>query len=155
MTQLRWIWLLMAYLAGIPVISHSAPAIPTQTASIGGVRIGDSRDDLRRLGKPTRVRRTGDALDPEWNFSNGLTVLFWDDGDRVAQVRSHRAAVCTDTGVCPGISASRLDELLGPDMNGQRASDGVHQYRAAYDTCWLEVSVSTDVAHSIAIVCQP
>ena len=124
------------------------------TAAIGGVRIGDSRIDLRHLGDPSAVRDTGDALTPEWTYANGLAVLFWDDGDQVAEVRSESPTACTDTGVCPGAAASQLDKLLGPDVRGQFAGDGIHQYPAADDTCWLHVAVRAAQVTAIALKCQ-
>ncbi len=53
------------------------------------------------------------------------------------------------------MSAARLNELLGPDVLGQYAHDGEHQYSAAYDTCWLQVAVRAGLVDSIAIKCQP
>ena len=63
--------------------------------------------------------------------------------------------MCTDTGVCPEMPASQLNELLGPDVEGKYGTDGTHQYRATYDTCWLEVVVRDDKIESIAPACQP
>ena len=145
---------LLALLTAL-IAALSIAAEPTRaTSSIGGVGIGTTKSQLAHLGAPT-VSRTGDALDPEWRFTNGLVVFFWSDQDGVAQVESHAPSVCTDTGVCPGDSAARLNELLGSDMAGEYASDGEHQYPAAYDTCWLDVAVSDGVVQSIALACQP
>jgi len=150
----RLTWSAVSILA-VCVTLESAFAGELVTVSIGGIRIGDSRSDLRRLGDPSAVRDTGDALTPKWTFANGLTVLFWDGGDRVAEVRSESPTACTDTGVCPGAAASQLDKLLGPDVRGQNAGDGTHLYPAADGTCWLHVAVRAAHVTAIALKCQP
>ena len=144
----------LALLTLVLTAQSNASEPPKETTSIGGVRIGATKEELAHLGTPI-VRRTGDAADPEWRFNNGLVVLFWAGEDEVVHVESRARSVCTDTGVCPGMSAAHLNQLLGPDVMGQYPVDGEHEYATTYDTCWLNVAVSDGVVRSIALVCQP
>lgn len=149
-----------ALLASITLLAHAFVSEAGElraTSSIADVSIGASKEEtIALLGKPTEVRGTGDALDPEWHFGTGLVVAFWDRGERVAEIRATGPSMCTNTGVCPGMSLRELQTLIGhPVGGGKQPAEGVNQYPTTYDTCWLEVSMHKDRVASIAIKCQP
>jgi hypothetical protein len=126
------------------------------TSTIAGVSIGASEADIKAvLGSPTEIRNTGDALDPEWHFDTKVVVSFWDRGDRVAEIRATDPTICTDTGVCSGMSLREIQSLIGEPVGAGKLAEGSNHYPTTYDTCWLDVSIHADRVVSIAIRCQP
>jgi len=129
---------------------------PRATKAIGGVSIGTSGMNVKkRLGEPTDVRHTGDALDPEWHYGEQLTIYFWDRGQQVAEIRSENPKACTDTGVCPGATIATLESKLGTPVGNRSISEGSNQYRSVEETCWPDVVVYQGRVSSIALKCQP
>jgi len=129
---------------------------PRATRTLGGIAIGASSGDVKKaLGEPTDVRHTEDALDPEWHYGEQLTVLFWDRGQQVAEIRSASPKACTDTGVCPGATIAAVQSTIGTPVGSGPISEGSNQYRSVEETCWLDVVVHKGRVSSIALKCQP
>lgn len=131
----------------LPASLHSAEIAP----SLGKVSLGLSRVQVEEaLGKPLRVLKTGDALDPEYRYE-GLSVWFW-DGEGVAQIRSTSKVHCLGNGICPGASRGTIDSALGKPIS--QDGDVLH-YLVKAEACWLEVALSGAIASSLEIRCQP
>lgn len=126
--------------------AHSAEIAP----SLGKVSLGLSQTQVEAaLGKPLRVIKTDDALDPEFQYQ-GLKVWFW-DGKGVAQIRSTSKTHCLNGGICPGATRASIESKLGKPI----AQNGnVIHYPVQSEACWLEVTFSGATASSMEIACQ-
>jgi hypothetical protein len=144
----------LAVVVGLGV--DASASVPRATKTIGGIAIGASSADVKKvLGEPTDVRHTGDAPDPEWHYGEQLTVIFWDRGQQVAEIRSASPKACTDSGVCPGATIAAVQSTLGTPVGNGPVSEGSNQYRSVEETCWLDVIVHKGRVGAIALKCQP
>jgi len=134
------------------VANGSGSAIPFDELALGGVKPGDTQEQVRaHLGPPVTRSRAEGVYDTKFEYP-GLEIIFGGGAEIIA---SSSAEHCTPTGACPGISEAQLTNLYGPGVRQQRQSEIAVVYSVPGDACLLEAIISQDAVRTLTVLCQP
>ena len=127
-------------------------AVPQSEMSLGGVAIGQSRDEvIAKLGKPTHREEAQDFLDLHYDYPH-LRVSF--NTDIVAGLESRDAKACTAKGLCPGDKLEKMRSMYGaPKLAG--TDEQAYVYYGPDGACWLEVPAKGRRVTKLSVVCMP
>ena len=134
--------------------------IPSSELSIAGVTSGATEASvIRQLGEPSERIDTGDGI--ELHYSGLVVTTGWLEQKapgvqrRVLALLGTGSETCTPSGLCPGMPTSEVSRLYGPASPVQRESGTFLEYQPTDLACWLQVSASSALVESLAVVCQP
>ena len=140
--------------------SALAGDIPSSELSIAGVESGETEASvMHQLGEPSERIDTGDGV--ELRYPGLVVTTGWLEQKapgvqrRVLALLGTGPDTCTPRGLCPGMPASEVSRLYGPASPVQRESGSFLEYQPTGLACWLQVSASSALVESLAVVCQP
>lgn len=111
-----------------------------------------------RMGKPRQVIEDwGAAFGREYIY-DGMTLWAGFDVERkitVQQIEVTSSRYCTPSGVCPGMSASDAQRILGNPILSDEVKEGRNAFLIDVEACWLEVEILEGTIRKMAIRCQP
>ena len=127
--------------------------------TLGGVTLWELFEPVSaRMGKPRQVIEDwGAAFGREYIY-DGMTLWAGFDVERkitVQQIEVTSSRYGTPSGVCPGMSASDAQRILGNPILSDEVKEGRNAFLIDVEACWLEVEILEGTIRKMAIRCQP
>ena len=138
----------------------SACEIQASELSLGGVAAGETEASVvELLGEPSERVDTGEGM--ELRYPGLVVTVGWLEQAapgvkrRVYALRASGTALCTPSGLCPGMPVAHATKLYGAAAVVVRDSVALLEYQPAATHCWLQVSAQGGTITSLAVACQP
>ena len=142
----RIIFILLLAFAFIPKLLASGLVL-----SIGQIKPGMNIDDMKVLiGEANSDIQQDDFITHIFKYDE-LDIGFSDT--YIQQVYSKNKKYCTEQGLCPGDSISKMKSIY---THAKQTEDSIYEfYNISYSLCWYRIHSSESVIAAVEIKCAP